>query len=509
MSQKISYFSLSVFFLLAVVVCLGLNSCANIIPPSGGEKDVTPPKLLSETPGDSSLNKEVYKINLVFNKFMEVKDLQKNLVTSPLLPMAPTVKVFGKRVQITLPDSSLKPNTTYRLFFGNALTDNREQTPYANYSYLFSTGSYFDSLEIKGQVWDAETGLPDSTAYLVLYDGNSSDSVLLRKRPEYVQKVRPDGRFVIGNLPNRAFKIYALGDNDQNFIYNRYEERVDFYDRSIRPGKGEDSLLYFFTFKEDPSKDSLYHAPSGTQKEEGGKDRFGSGPSKVSRKSSVQSQQAYVVLVDTLNQEKGAFDLTDSLEILLSKRLEMLDTQRVYLSYEDEGIEVEAPFLLRGDSLHLWLKHDWKSEKRYTLRLIKGWAVDTGEVELVPGKFAFRTKSKKEYAELHVKMDSVFISDTAFLVLKKGNQIIQKKQSNQERLTFPLLTPGEYTMSVFYDANGDGVWTTGDLFQRRHAEKVVPYSGKVILKAGWVNDVDFEKPTGAQGSKGDRFNEKK
>ena len=159
------------------------TSCANIVPPEGGKKDTTAPILVSLTPQDSLLNTRASKIVLHFNKFVEVRDLEKNMTLSPLLAQKPTVISYGKRVEIKIVDSLLKPNTTYIIALGNAIVDNREATPFGNFTYTFSTGSWFDSLQVSGQVFDAETGMPDSSATIVLYEATEKDSAILRKKP--------------------------------------------------------------------------------------------------------------------------------------------------------------------------------------------------------------------------------------------------------------------------------------------------------------------------------------
>src|SRR5690606_12979220 len=143
--------------------------CANIVPPSGGPKDETPPTVIAITPSDSALNSKPKKIIIRTNKYMEVANLENNLHVSPYLPINPTVISYGKRIEIKLIDSLLQPNTTYKISLGNALVDNREQTPISNFEYIFSTGNYFDSLSIKGKIINERTGMPDSGMHVFLY----------------------------------------------------------------------------------------------------------------------------------------------------------------------------------------------------------------------------------------------------------------------------------------------------------------------------------------------------
>ena len=153
-------FSLSLF-----IVCLLLiSSCANIVPPSGGMKDVTPPKLVSVSPADSSRNIRPKKIVLEFDEYIQLTDAVSQIQLSPLLPVQLTITSTSRRVVINIPDTLLQAATTYRLSFGNAIRDLHEGNQYSNTGYTFSTGGYFDSLRIGGRIISAPTGLPDTSA---------------------------------------------------------------------------------------------------------------------------------------------------------------------------------------------------------------------------------------------------------------------------------------------------------------------------------------------------------
>lgn len=484
------------FFLL---IGLLFQSCANIVPPSGGEKDVTEPKLLSESPKDSTLNKEVYKISLYFNKFMEVHNLEKEMSTSPLLPIMPTITAYGKKVEIVLPDSSLKANTTYQIILGNALTDNREQTPYKDFDFIFSTGSYFDSLKVKGMVTDAATGLPDSSATIFLYPAEKSDSAILKERPEYVRKVKSDGSFELFNLPQRAFKVFAVSDKDNNYIFSPATEKIDFWDTVVVPLASPDTSLHFRIFKEKDVDTSELEKSVDSDKV----DRFSPG---VKEKVSIKT--AYRVMVDTVHHETRTFDILQPLKILLGHPLSSLDTNRINLSYLEDSVEINVPTIFVKDSSEILVKADWQPDKLHTLSLKIGWAKDTANTELKPGKFRFHTKSLSDYATLNINVDSAYTGLHYLVVLLKEAKVVWQHPASSSKLNIKLLPPGEYTLRLVIDENENGQWDTGDLFEHQHAEEVIPYKGKIMLKAGWVNDVDFKKSLPDKDEKAKRFSGK-
>lgn len=426
---------------------------------------------------------------------MEVHDLEKNLSTSPLLPIPPTVTAFGKSVEIQLPDSSLKANTTYRITLGDAMTDNREQTPYKDFVYTFSTGNYFDSLRLKGRVWDAATGLPDSTATIFLYPAAKPDTIVFRERPDYISKVKPNGSFLFEGLPNQPFKIFAVADDDHNYIYSPSTEKIDFFNHSVTPAAQPDSNIDFAIFRESLN-DSIKPAPP----KPASKNRFDN----KRRKEEKQNQPEYRVIVDTIS-KTGSFDLSTPLQIELYSTIEHLDSNRIYLSYDDKGIDVEAIHTLTIDSSEISLNTQWQPDKIYTLRLIKGWATDTSGQELSPGKYIFRTRPLDFYATLNINLDSTYVGPQRLLILLNEGKTVWEKKALTPKLNITLLKPGDYNLRLIIDKNENERWDTGNLLERKHAEKVIPYQGKIMLKAGWINDVDFKPAMPETNKKENRF----
>ena len=492
---------------LLFIFVLLLQSCANIVPPSGGDRDETPPLLLSIKPGDSTLQKRISKIELRFNKYMVIKDLEKNLQISPLLAFPPTVTAFGKRIEIKITDSLLEDNTTYRLSLGDALVDNREATPYKNFYYTFSTGAYFDSLKIHGRVFNAETGLPDSSITIMLYKSSEPDSAILRKKPFYIQKVDALGKFSFSNLPDRSFKVFAVEDVNRNNLYDFGTEKVGFLDSIIIPNSNDTNTLFFYVFKE--TSDSLV---SGSLKDTLAKSSSETRSSRFDKPEKKQDKNLdYKVFVDTTSLQTRTFDISKNLSIELYKPVD-LDTSKIYLSFDDGGIEVEAVQRLLLSDKKIEVETKWIQNKVYTLRLIKGWAKDSLEAELNPGKYFFRTKSKEDYGSLKINIDSMYINNDHVIVLLNNNDSVFQQTISTNTYTVPMLNQGNYTLRIFKDENKNGRWDPGNLFMKKHAEKVIPYTETIIIKNGWDNEIDFKEPKEVEliekeESKKDRFKE--
>lgn len=481
-------YRLSRLMLGLVLLCQG---CANIVPPDGGPKDTTPPVLLSVSPEDSSLNVRIKKIELRFNKFMEVKAPEKHFHISPFLRIDPMIMSYGKRVVVTLADTLLEESTTYRIQFGEALVDNRESTPFAGYEYIFSTGGFFDSLRLSGQVRDAASGLPDSGFVVVLYPGNAPDSAVFREKPLYATPVDARGYFEFTHLPSRDFRIFALQDADNNYLYLPGTEKIDFHDTPVRPGQTE--ALLFFPFREElavepDATDTIAPGASGRGEETGGAKR--SLQKSGSRKTGRPTGQPYLVLVDTSRLTSGTFDITAPLTILASDTL-LIDSQLLYLSFDDEGIEVEAPFRYERDSAAVRLHAEWQPDKLYTLRLVKGWARGSNGSELLPGKYFFRTRSEKEYGNLQINLDTSLLGEPYVLHVARDTSLVYQQPVQGPVVQLNRLEPGNYVFKIIVDTNQNGRWDAGNFLEKRHAEKVLPAGSRAVVKAGWDNRFDF------------------
>src|SRR5437773_1032931 len=125
------------------------TGCANMFPPEGGLRDSLPPELLKATPADSSKQFHADRITLTFDEFVQVQDIYKTLIISPIPKTQPNVDVKLRTVIVKFKDS-LEPNTTYTLNFGNAIRDINEGNILKNFTYIFSTGPSFDSLMLCG-----------------------------------------------------------------------------------------------------------------------------------------------------------------------------------------------------------------------------------------------------------------------------------------------------------------------------------------------------------------------
>ncbi|MFO7827113.1 MAG: Ig-like domain-containing protein [Bacteroidales bacterium] len=217
-------------FLIAILFLI--SSCAKIVAPTGGPKDEEPPTIISSNPQNYSVNFSDDQIKIEFDEFIQLKDLNQNLIVSPPLEETPEVTVKGKTLNIEFL-SELKDSTTYNIYFGSSVQDYNEGNPIENFQYVFSTGAYIDSLSIEGKVLNAFNLIPEEDVFVMLYS-DFSDSVPMKKIPEYISKTDEEGFFRINNIRNEKFKLFSLRDANKNYLYDLNNEGIAFSDSVVQ-----------------------------------------------------------------------------------------------------------------------------------------------------------------------------------------------------------------------------------------------------------------------------------
>jgi uncharacterized protein (DUF2141 family) len=221
----LSYF---VFFILIVFFA---TSCANISAPSGGQKDVTPPVVVKDVPANGSADFTGNNFVVTFDEYIVLDKITEKFMVSPPLNKNPVISAKGKSLAVGF-DEKLKDSTTYTFYFQDAIRDLNEGNPINNYQFVFSTGPVVDSLSVTGNVFNAPD-LESDDGFLVLMHRELADSAPRIKLPTYITKTDKTGSFRINNVKPGEYKLYALGDKNNNKKYDLKDEPFAFMDSVI------------------------------------------------------------------------------------------------------------------------------------------------------------------------------------------------------------------------------------------------------------------------------------
>jgi hypothetical protein len=160
--------------------------CAKVVSPTGGPKDTIAPIMVNSQPKLNATNFKGNEIFFEFNEYIQLKDFQQKLIVSPPLNQSPFVKTKGKKIILETTDT-LKENTTYTVYLGDAISDINEGNPINSFEFAFSTGDMIDTLTLKGSVVNSFTQKPVEGALLMLYD-SFSDSLPYKELPKHIAK---------------------------------------------------------------------------------------------------------------------------------------------------------------------------------------------------------------------------------------------------------------------------------------------------------------------------------
>ncbi|HLP04702.1 MAG TPA: Ig-like domain-containing domain, partial [Paludibacter sp.] len=208
--------------MMAVGLVLAAYSCANRAQgPTGGPKDVTPPKVVRSLPGNGALNYNKKLIQIDFDEQVSIEKANENVIVSPPQMKPPEVKSFGKRVTMVF-NQDLMDSTTYTINFGNGIVDLNEKNPLKNYIFSFATGNEIDTLKVSGTLLNAEDLNPVSGIIVGVYR-ESDKSAFFEKPFLRIGKTDENGHFSIENMKPGTYKVYALGDLNQDYFFQAGE----------------------------------------------------------------------------------------------------------------------------------------------------------------------------------------------------------------------------------------------------------------------------------------------
>ncbi|MGN0235153.1 MAG: Ig-like domain-containing domain [Paludibacteraceae bacterium] len=240
--------------IIVFLFLLFFSSCANRgIGPQGGPKDTVPPRIVKEQPLNQSVNFHGKKIEITFNEYLQLDNIQQHLLVSPPQQVSPVVKAVGKKVTVEMQEA-LIDSTTYTLDFGSAICDYTEKNPVRGYVFAFSTGERIDSMEVYGRVANAEDLNPVS-GLMVGLQANLHDSAFSTLPFTRVARSDSLGEFGIQNLRNGVYRLYALQDQSRDFVYQP-GEGLAFADSLVIP-EYETEIVFDTIWKEvEPTRDA-------------------------------------------------------------------------------------------------------------------------------------------------------------------------------------------------------------------------------------------------------------
>ena len=508
--------------------------CAKRGTITGGLKDTIAPKMVNSLPKNFSTNFTGKEIKISFNEYIKLKEINKQLIISPPMKRQPEILPYNASKVITIKiKDTLLPNTTYSFNFGKSIADNNEGNPYQQFKYVFSTGSYIDSLNLGAKVKDAIEKKVDNYVSIMLYDANDkyNDSIIYKQVPRYITNTLDSLQLVkFENLKEGKYRLIALKDVNGNNKFDPKIEKIGFQKEFITIPN--DTIYELELFKEEPTFKVINASQASGSRftigYEGNpkdvkitlKKNSETIPFVVSQFPKKDSLQVWFKAVKgdslSIDVSKNKFQKTFSLKVKEQKRdtLGFSSEQQGTISFRDNfAIKSNVPLtkwdatkmkLINKDSAEVKFTNEYDEQKqelkfvfnkepleKYNLKVLPDALTDYYDRKNDSLSFDFSTNNLSDYGNLRIKLENVKRFPVIVELTDKDGKVIVSQYSEKETLlNFDLIDPAKYTIRVIYDDDKNKRWTPGSFLEQRQSEEVIYFPKEVDVRANW----DVEQP---------------
>lgn len=222
-------FSIAIFYQL-------FTSCANVTPPSGGPRDTIAPIRLITVPDNKSINYTGKTLTMEYDERIKTDKIKDQLIITPYLESDYEYTISKNIIKLTF-EEPFQDSITYTLNFRESIQDITESNPTNDNKFTFSTGSFIDSMSIEGYVKELLTfdtleniviGLYKAEDTITIFDGS----------PYYFTELDEEGKYLIENIKNGRYLLYAFLDENKNLALETNNEAYGFVQDTIMLDSG-------------------------------------------------------------------------------------------------------------------------------------------------------------------------------------------------------------------------------------------------------------------------------
>jgi uncharacterized protein (DUF2141 family) len=506
-----------------------MASCAKRGTITGGDKDTIAPVLESSFPKNFTKNFVSKEIQLYFDEYVKVKNANKQLIISPPMKNMPDILPYNASKVITIRiKDTLLPNTTYSMNFGQSIEDNNEGNHLQQFKYVFSTGTYIDSLVQKATIKDALEKKKDDYVSIMMYELNDkfNDSTIYKQTPRYITNTLDSIRIPkLENLKQGSFKLIAIKDVNGNNKFDPKTDKIGYIDEPVLVPN--DKTYEIAMFKEQVPFKAITVGQASPKKLHLGYEGKGNDikvivkrgdevlPNIITKLPKKDTLQVWInpIKKDSLNVtvSKDKFSKSFPVKIVEQKKdsLKFSSDQATSLDFREKFTINSTVPLIKFDSSKMRLinkdstavkfttdydefnqnlKFNFTPEplEKYSLRLLPGALTDFYERVNDTLKYDFTTNNTSDYGNLKIMLENVKRFPVIVQLTDSEGKVLASEYSEKEtEINFDLLQPTKYTIRVIYDDNKNKEWDTGSYIEKRQPEEVVYFPKEIDLHANW------------------------
>ena len=531
--------------LLGLTIIMMFNRCAQIGPLSGGDRDVTPPKLKEALPANKSTNFHEQDIVLKFDEYIKLNDAANQINILPQMKLRPEFEVQGKTLKIKLLQQMFDPGVTYRIDFGKSIADMHEGNVLENFAYVFSTGAFIDTLRLGGNVTSAFNNKPMAGMSVFLYQNIQwFDSLIYKTKAAYVVKTNNNGDFVFNNLSPSRYLVYAVDDRNKNNVYDGEGEQIALLGPPM--DLMMDTTVDLKMFKEESAKNYIkrtnmsnyglgqiiFNKPTSAivsaMKAEQRSNLLFAAQKRLSDTLTFYYKNIQDTITMLVQLDKTA--KTDTLKLMVPKKPDLKSYRLAVSMNEDQG---KLPYkknavlsfmnwmdtsAIKFKNMHLSSKSDsslntpeikGKWINPYQLELIMPLKegllyqlkIDRGAFSNMEGmqndslKFQFKTYSKSDFGKFNLKLSVTRQQNYVLHLLNEREELVQEAvlpyaafKAGLATIAFNDLLPGVYLVKIIFDNNENKKWDRGDVNISRLPEPVIISRKRIKVVADWETE---------------------
>jgi len=533
--------------LLAIIGLTLCYACAKQSSPMGGPKDEDPPKLLSSSPKDQSLNTKPKNITLEFDEYIKADNPTRNIIITPSLEKDKMeILAIKNEVRIKL-NQELEDSTTYVFNFQKSIQDISENNPAENLKLVFSTGSIIDSLKFSGKVAyvfpPKRLDMEDVIVGLYRIEDDTMD--LFSDPPYYLTQTDSAGNFEITNIKAGDYRAYAWHDTNNTskaefksehyaFIADTITIRSDVSEahlslfrgdlsefkvnRSSPIGNNYDVVLSkspaefhvehpdlnnTLFFRTEEKNIRFYHTEmldDSTQIRLTLKDSVGFKIDTTLYASFLTSDRKKEKLDATLGKDKEFLQSINT-EISFNKPLLEINYDSLYVKYDSASfITINPSHLSFEDSIkrstlkiHIPINDTIQANNFLFFAADSSFLDIEGEFNQKEIKSNFKRLKADDLAD---EVSGEILSDELPIIVqllnKQGEIINEVYLTTTSKYSFKKIKAGEYQIRAIIDRNKNQKWDPGNYYEKIQPEPVYYYydvenkSNTVLLRGKWT-----------------------
>jgi hypothetical protein len=396
--------------------------------------------VVESDPPNYSTRFSASKAWITFDEFIVVDNVNQELVVSPPMEEKPEISLRNKTLIIEFREE-LKSNTTYTLNFGSAIKDLHEGNKLLNYEYVFSTGDVLDSLSVKGTLkYAGDLSVPKDPITIMLYN-DLRDSVPVIQIPLYIGRSDDSGVFSVNNLKADIYKVFALKDGNNNWLFDLPTEEIAFLDTSlIVNAEFARSLLAAKGYTDTITLPAALPDTTGME------------PDSLTEEG-PDFNSIYIDLLLFVEENEIQYLMNQNredrrrIDMVFAKPLTDSFSYRFLAREETPKVEVLEAFSAGRDSLALWMRDSADYRKDTLVMEVSYTVMDSTQqyiIKLDTLLFAYREKKTRTKKEIPVQKEQLVIST----IRKNGDQDLNGELRLD--LNVPLAAFNDSLVSLFH-----------------------------------------------------------